>query len=62
MVLKIVCFVILILCALCSFSFKKLAPVVLKRTPDENEVLKFKIIMLFVITVCALAIILPDYI
>lgn len=62
MFLKIVCLIIAVLCAICSFSSKKLAPIVLKRTPNESELLKFKMIMLLIIAVCALTIILPDFI
>ena len=62
MILKVICLVAAIVCALGALLVKKLSPVVLKRTPTDSEVLNFKIIMLIVVAVCALAIILPDFV
>lgn len=61
MCLKIAGLIVVILCGLAGLFFRKLAPVVLRHEPDENEIIKFKTILLALVAVGALIIILPDY-
>lgn len=60
--LKIICLVLVLLCGVCTMFVKKLLPVVLRRTPTDSEVLKFKALMFTVVAICALIIVIPDFV
>lgn len=62
LVLKIIGGVIALCAAVSSFAAKKILTAVKKREPDENEILKFKSVMLLIVLVLAAALIVPDYI
>ncbi len=62
MIIRIIGLVVVVVCGLAALFFKKLAGVILKRDITDDEALKFKMLMLLISSVGALAVILPDYI
>lgn len=62
MIIRIIGLIVVVVCGIAALLAKKAAPFVLKREVTDDEALKFKLIMLFIVTVGALAVILPDYI
>ena len=62
MVIRTIGLVVVVVCGLAALFFKKLAPVILKRDITDDDALKFKLLMLLLVCIGALAVILPDYI
>ena len=62
MIIRIIGLVVVVVCGIAALLFKKVAPIVLKREVTVDEALKFKMIMLLLISIGAMAVILPDYI
>ena len=45
-----------------SFLSKKVLYAVTKNEPEEQQIIKFKFLMLILVIICAVAAVLPDYI
>ena len=59
--LKIICIILALVCAIVAFTAKKLLPKLLKREADEKEVVLLKAVMLLICIAVAMTMILPDY-
>lgn len=62
MVIRIIGLAVVVICGIAALLSKKAAPLILKRDVTDDEILKFKMIMLLLVAVGAMAVILPDYI
>lgn len=62
MILKTIALIIAIIFTIAGLFVKRLAPLVLKRELSEKDILKFKMVVLLVVAICALLVIVPDYI
>ncbi len=61
MIVKIICIFLAVVCAVIAFSAKKILERVLKREPDEKEIVLLKAVMLLACIAIAMTMILPDY-
>lgn len=61
MTIRIVVTVLAILCAIVAFCAKPLLSRLLKREPDEREIVMLKAVMFLFCIALAMTIILPDY-
>lgn len=59
--MKIICIILAVVCAIIAFCAKKILERVLKREPDEKEIVLLKAVMLLACIAIAMTMILPDY-